>query len=441
MKKIILFFFFFVFAIPSFSQKGFEFVNTKSSKIKIPVQLINNLVFIPVKVNGVELLFLLDTGVEETILFTLDETKELILNQVVKINIRGLGANGAVEGLKSSGNLLEIDKMQSKNHFLYMVLDTSFNLSSFVGVPVSGIIGSAAFKNFLVAIDYNKKVVCFYKLNSKYHRKITEKYTKVPLMIEKSKPYVNTKVKIDDNEVLVKLLIDTGNSDAVWLFEHLSEKINVPQNYFEDYLGQGLSGAIEGKRARISQFSLANYTFNSPIVAFPEVSSIKNISMQSGRLGSLGGEILRRFSVVFDYANSALYLKKNKQYSSSFYYNKSGIEIWNTGLQLVQQIVAVPDNSIVVFDERNQSEKSNTNTKLVLKPVYEIGSIRENSNAASCGLHVGDVLVAIDGKPAYNFSLQEINAHLWSEEEIWITLRISREGKLLSFKFQLKNIL
>ena len=45
------------------------------------------------------------------------------------------------------------------------------------------------------------------------------------------------------------------------------------------------------------------FEFKNPIVAFPDSSSIKNVKMVSGRLGSVGGEILRRFILVFDYQN------------------------------------------------------------------------------------------------------------------------------------------
>ena len=354
-EKNNLIFFFFGFAISAFSQEGFEFVKTKSSKIKVSVKIINNLVFIPVKVNGVELLFLLDSGVEETILFGFEDTKELSLNHVEKINIRGLGGNEAIEGLKSKGDLMEIGKLQSKNHLLYLVLDPLFNLSSFVGVTVNGIIGSAAFKNHLVETDYRNKVVFFYKQDSKYHHKIEKKYAKVPISIERNKSYINSSVWIGTDEVKVKLLIDSGNSDAIWLFDQLSSEIYVPEPHFYDYLGQGLSGAVEGKRARVAKFSIGDFQFDFPTAAFPDPNSVRNISLYSNRLGSLGGAILKRFSVVFDYGHSSLYLKKNKTYKTPFYYNKSGIEIWHTGLQLVPQLVVNPDNSIAISGDGNKS--------------------------------------------------------------------------------------
>src|SRR5215217_7261048 len=121
MKKIILFFFLFGFAISVFSQEGFEFVKTKNSRVKVSVKLINNLVFIPVKINGVELLFLLDTGVKETILFGFDDAKKIALNKLEKVNFKGLGTNETVGGFKSSGNFLTMGDMQSKNHLLYLI--------------------------------------------------------------------------------------------------------------------------------------------------------------------------------------------------------------------------------------------------------------------------------------------------------------------------------
>lgn len=438
MKKIFLFFFLITFATPILSQEGFEFVKSNSKSVKIPAKIINNLVFIPVEVNGVHLLFLLDSGVEETIIFGFEDTQKLHLNHIEKINFKGFGGKEGVEGLKSSGNTLSIKGIQAKNHILYLITDPTFSLSGFVGFTVNGIIGHAAFRNHLVKLDYHKKIVTFYKPDSSFEKNIAKNYAKIPITVERKKPYINTLVKTDTTTVWAKLLIDTGNSDAIWLFDKLSDKIHLPKNNFNDYLGQGLSGNVEGKRGLINEFSIGDFKFNSPIVAFPDSLSIKNISIKSNRLGSLGGEILKRFSVVFDYTKKQLYLKKNKAYKSPFYYNKSGIEIWRSGEQWVKNMVIAHDNSIA-FD----LSKENVNLKyqMELKPVYEIGYIRENSNASNSGLKIGDIVVAVDGKEVYNHSLQEINSLLWSDDEIWIELKVQRLGKLMTFKFQLLNII
>ena len=70
MKKRVSVFFILFCVWPIFAQDGFQFAENVN-KVTVPFKLINNLVFIPIKVNGIELNFLLDSGVEETILFSL----------------------------------------------------------------------------------------------------------------------------------------------------------------------------------------------------------------------------------------------------------------------------------------------------------------------------------------------------------------------------------
>jgi hypothetical protein len=70
-------FFIFIYALPFRHRVIFD--SKEVNKVKIPFQLINNLVFIPINVNGVELTFLLDSGVKETILFSLEEKMKLAL--------------------------------------------------------------------------------------------------------------------------------------------------------------------------------------------------------------------------------------------------------------------------------------------------------------------------------------------------------------------------
>lgn len=443
MEKKCVFFLLLLMIMPVFGQDGFVF-NKGVEKVTVPLVLINNLVFIPIKVNGVELNFLLDTGVEETILFSLEDNPEVTFFNTEKITLRGLGSEEAIEGLKTTNNILELDGMKSDHQLIYVILDQSFNLSSQIGIPVNGIIGYQFFKDNLVRIDYASKKVIIYKNDDANRKKIEKKFKVTPITVERFKPYLMGDIFMEEKPVKAKLLVDIGNSDSVWLFQNISEKIKVPAKNFEDFLGKGFSGDVEGRRARISEFSFDNYDFKHPIVAFPDSTSIKSVRMVKDRVGSVGGEILKRFSVVFDYQNEKLYLRKNSYYDEPFSYNKSGIEIKHNGLQWVQETVkmeTVPIVGAISFDSNGKNVTNDFKYKFQLKPVYEIANIRKKSPAAESGLRVGDIIVKVNKMPVYQYSLQKLNEMFKSEDDKWIYLEVERNNQVLKFTFQLHDIL
>lgn len=426
-----------------YGQGGFELVD-KKKQAKVSFELINNLIFIPVKVNGVPMTFLLDTGVEETILFSLEETDTVPFFNVNKVKLRGLGSDESIEALSSAENRIEIAKnFVDTNHTILIVLNEEINFSSSVGIPVNGILGYHFFKNNCIKIDYVKKHLFIYDEESKAMRKVKKKYSSVPISIENNKPYVNGNFQMTaTNQFAGKLLIDTGNSDALWLFANQSEKIKIPQLYFEDFLGRGFSGEIHGKRAKVNQFRLSEYVFDKPYVAFPDYNSVKNVKMVPSRIGSVGGEILKRFTVVFDYQNSELLIRKNEKYSKPFSFNMSGLEINHTGKQWVPETLNMSTFVTVVGDESHYEKKENSiKFNFVLKPIFKIVNVRENSPGAIAGLKKEDVIVTINKKSAGSYSLQEINELLKSEDGKKILFEVKRNGKYLKMTLQLKSIL
>ena len=442
MRIALFFLLFFLGQYTNRAQEGFQFL-ANQTQVEIPFQLINNLIFVPITVNGIELNFLLDTGVEETLLFSLDDKKELNLYNVDKIQLRGLGSNESIEGLKSSNNYMFVRGLVSSKQSFYIILDQNFNLSSHIGIPVNGIIGTQFFKNNLVEIDYIRKKIKVSKLNAKYQKELDKKFVKIPISIEKAKPYFNVQLKMQDTYIQSKMLIDIGNSDAIWVFQNYTEGINVPKKNFDDFLGKGFSGDIEGKRAKISELKMADFKFTTPIVAFPDSSSLKHVKMVDNRVGSIGAEIFRRFKVVFDYERGTIYLKKNANFKSHFKYNKSGIEIEQNGLKWVEDYVKL-ENNLLKSDGSSNEEFgrviiNNYKYKFELKPNYVIANIRKKSAAEKCGLKVGDELVSISGVPVFKYTLQKINNLFMVEEDKNITIVVLRDNNKLKFTFRLES--
>ena len=444
MKVKLILLLFVLFTTPSFSQNGFR-IESNKKKVVIPFKFINNLIIIPINVNGTILNFLLDTGVEETILFSLEENEEVVFSNLDKIMFRGIGTSEPFEGLKSSENKLSINGYNDNHHTIYIVLDQKMNISSQVGIPVNGIIGYHFFKNNCIDINYNRKKIVVYNDIKSITKRLTTKYQKIPIFIEENKPYIKTVVEMEHNpeEFEAKLLIDIGNSDALWMFQEKDKRIKVSDKNFDDYLGLGFSGTVYGKRCRIKKLKIDNFLFEKPISAMPDSVSLQDIKMVKDRVGSIGSEIMKRFSIVFDYADNQIYLKKNDNFNLHFNYNMSGLEIQHQGLEWVKETFGGNSSGSSVSFVIGEEDKATKNLKykFELKPSYSVFSVRKDSPSDLAGLKIGDEIKTINGHLCYDYTLEEINEILKSEEDRTITIEVLRNNKPLKFKFKLKNII
>lgn len=440
MRIILTFCLFIVYCLNISAQEDLHFKNSKHP-VKLPFKLINNLIILPVKVNGIELNFLVDTGVEETILFSLDDKKEIQLHDVEKIKLKGLGTREPVEGLKAYKNTLSVANLQFTNQEIVVILDQSFNFSSALGIEVNGIIGYHFFSQTIVKLDYGKKKIIIYNPENFIENKLFKNFQPFDIEIQHAKPYITTQLELNDTIFKAKCLIDSGNSDGLWLFESKSNLVVIPKRNFDDYLGRGFSGDILGKKAKVNTLSLQEFSFENVITSFPDAISLTNLKMVDNRMGSIGGEILRRFNVIFDYQNNKMYLKKNKYYKDKFKYNTTGITIHHTGMQWYQE--EIPLQGIGV--EKDNSYKligvTELKYKFKLLPMYEILNVRENSPAEKSGLRVGDVILNINGNRVYKMNLNKINELLKRDNEDEVTIVVSRSGKEFTFSFKIVDLL
>jgi len=445
MKVKLILLLFVLFIGGSYSQNGFRIENNKK-KVVIPFKFIDNLIIIPIEVNGTVLNFLLDTGVEETILFSLEENEQIVFSNVDKVMFRGIGTNDPFEGLKSSKNKLSINGFNDLDHTIYIVLDQNINISSKVGIPVNGIIGYHFFKNHSIDINYNKRKIVVYNDITSISKKLNKKYQKVPVTIEDNKPYIKTLVQMENvpESFEAKLLIDIGNSDALWLFNEKDKRIKVSEKNFDDYLGLGFSGTVYGKRGRIKKLQIDTFIFENPIVAMPDSIATKDMTMVENRVGSIGSEIMKRFSIVYDYSNAMIYLKKNDNFKLQFNYNMSGLEIQHQGLEWVKQSYEQNASSSSHYFDTSGTDSNwtkNLKYKFELKPSYCVLSVRKDSPADLAGIKNGDEIKTINGRDCHNFTLEEINAILKSENDRLIIIEALRNNKPLKFKFKLKNMI
>tara|TARA_R110002073_G_scaffold14998_1_gene60100 strand:- start:20228 stop:21628 length:1401 start_codon:yes stop_codon:yes gene_type:complete len=439
-----LMFFVLLFCVNStwaFAQDKFNLIGGGKSQ-SLSFKLINNVIIIPVEVNGSRLNFLLDTGVDNTIMFNLSIEDSLKLKNTQKIRIRGLGKGDHIDAIKSDRNFFGIENIRNPNHSVYLIPGEDFDLSASMGISINGIIGGDLFRDFVVDINYSTKRLRFFKPNTYKYRKC-KKCQFFDLEFYKNKPYMFIEVHSEVGDSIdAKLLIDLGGSDALWLFDKSSEKINIPERHFDDYLGKGLSGNIYGKRSKIDKIALGNYIFTSANVAYPDSAFIETAYKHLERNGTLGSEILKRFRIIFDYQNKQLVFKNPSSYfNDPFLYNMSGIELVHNGSMVV------PERQSSILKTGDQDDSPNSTVEILfsyvysLKPSYVIAVLREGSPAHRAGLKEGDILLKLNGKSTYNYKLEEI-IHIFSTKPgKQIRLLIERDGVPLLFRFELEKIL
>ncbi len=443
MKKVLIIFVLFLWFNDSVFSQGRFVVNNLKKSDKVYFKLINNLIIIPVEINDVELAFILDTGVSKTILFNyLNISDSLKIRDTEPVYLRGLGEGESVEALKSRNNKFKIGDAIKVQHELFAAFNDKINFAPRLGIPVHGIIGYDLFKDLVVEINYSRK---FIRLTEpeKYQYRKCKKCETLHLEFYNNKPYLNAHVKIDNKNVPVKLLIDSGGSDALWLFEDKELGIRHNERYFNDFLGHGLSGSVYGKRSKIDEFSLNRFILKNANVAFPDSSSISFAKKNKDRNGSIAGNILKRFNMILDYQKAIIVLKKNSLYRQEFSYNKSGIELAHDGVRVVKEVDYKLNNTKGLINE--DSHKTNRiiidpSYKFSLKPAYTIVELRKDSPAERVGLQIGDVVLSVNGKAAYKYNLQDLMKKFYDQEGARIKLVVERNGRIFTVYFQLENL-
>lgn len=423
------------------AQTGFFLQNNKK-KSRIPFRLVNNLPIVEVEINGSTLSFILDTGVRSSILFSLEASDSVQFRNTSPLFLQGLGAGGTIEALKSLNNKVKVGDAMDWNHSIYIIFDSSLNFSPRMGIPIHGILGNEFFQNFIVKINYSSQFITIYD-PKKYSLKSCKKCEDLPLNFVGSKPYISLKVASQEKEEEVKLLVDSGSSDVIWLFDDYDFIKETPKNYFKDFLGLGLSGNIFGKRARIPELILGNYHLKEVNTSFPEEIAIMKARYYEDRDGSLGGGFLSRFTVTFDYGNKLVRFKKNSKFNDPFNYNMSGITLEHDGMELVKE----KQQSPVFSDRANQFDNFTRNSVSItteihfsLVPKYVVAEVREGSPAALAGIEKGDEVISINGKPSYQYELYQLIEMFSTDEGKRIYIEFKRGLYTNRVKFYLKSV-
>lgn len=398
-------FLFLFLLLPTFclAQLGFH-LKPGQRRIQFPIEIVNNLIIVPVVINGqLPLKFILDTGVRTTILTEKAFSDILNLQYSRRFQVAGPGGEKLVEAYITNDVTLDMPGIHGQGHAMLVLEKDYLELRNYLGTDVQGILGYEVFSRFVVAIDYESRQLT---ISAPEYFKPKKKYQELGIQIEDTKPYVVLPVTMKTGTTLnAKLLVDTGASHGLILDSSSDERIVVPEKHVISLIGRGLAGTINGRIARIQSIEMGKYKLEEVVVNFPNPEdygspdSLKNDNVF--RNGAIGGELLRRFSTVFNFPAGKMYLKKNSSYSRKFNFNLSGMTFKAKGSRLRR---------------------------------FEITDVRKGSGAAQADIREGDELVSIDGISAGEYNLNGINQAFDLRPGRKIHVEIMREGKTLKKK-------
>ncbi len=401
---VFAFVFFSILIGQSQNNLGFSIKDGKK-KVQIPIELHNNLIVVPVVLNGMlPLKFILDTGVRTAILTQKTFTDILNLTYSRKYSLAGPGGENIVDAYITNNVSLDLPGVSGKGHALLVLDQDLLELRNYLGSDVHGILGYEIFSRFIVEVDYQKKVLTLYA-PGKFRKK--RKFQRLDMEIVDTKPFIYTTVVMASGESLTaKLLVDSGASHGLMLEPASDSIIIVPDKQVSTIIGRGIGGEITGKVGRINQLKLGTYKLSEPIANFPDPNSYID-SLKLGttfRNGSIGGEILSRFTTVYNFSREELYLKKNSSLKKKYYYNLSGLTIKAKGSRL---------------------------------NVFEVNDVRDKTEAKKTDIRVGDQIVSINGIVLSTLDLNIVNGLLNAKPGKRIKLEINRNGQKLKKEFVL----
>ena len=319
-----------------------------------PIKIISNHIYSDVMVNGKgPYSFIFDTGGHN--LLTPETAKALDLKMEGSMPGHGVG-NGVKDiGITRLDTVkigdLTLDKQQ------VFVLD--FAGTGTEGYPMQGMIGFEAFRRFVTRIDYGRGTMTLIE-PAAFDPK--DAGTAIPFEMNGQIP----QIKGTFEGIPGLFDIDTGARDEITLTGPFVAKEGLRAKHpkgVEAVDGWGVGGPARGYVTRGGELALG--TVKIPNVVASLSVQEKGAFSDASYAANVGGGVLKRFIVTFDYEHRIMYLKPSTE----------------------------PVTDVGTFDRSGMWVNE-------AKGGLEIMDVTKGGAAEAAGLKVGEIITAIDGKPA-----------------------------------------
>ena len=292
---------------PSATKARFD---SSKSALRIPLEIDNNLILLRVNVNGSKpLRFIFDTGASNSAIGS---------KRAAELGLKATGQfDGDATGGKIQGATIEGVELRVKNAKVANLTVLSFPLPTPPGFDFDGIIGCDFIKQFVVEVDYLKRIMNLY--NPRTYRYAGRGKSFPLILIGQNTPLVSAKILLAGRApVNAKLEVDTGGDNAVLVnspFATSHKLIEAMQNTAQDNR-KGVGGEQRVISGRANAFKLGSFTLKNVPVQLSLDTEGAGASEEND--GLIGGEIFRRFKVILDFSRKRMILEPNKSFNDPY---------------------------------------------------------------------------------------------------------------------------
>lgn len=347
--------------------------------LSIPFDFENNQIYLRVGINGHEPgWFVLDSGASGCVIDTAVANRLGLQTHGEK---RSTGAGKGTYAVTFTDNVtyalpgLHVTVPES------LVIDLS-EQPAITGREIEGILGYDFFARYVVAVDYDAAVLTLFSPSDFSY---AGNGVVIPFTLVKKTPHIKIQVKVgSDPGIDREVLVDSGSEDAID-----DDTLSSAPKRLEIVGGVGLGQEFRTTIGRAQSITLGPYVLDQPLGA-------------TGGVPLIGTEVLRRFNLVFDYARSRLILEPNRHLHDAFAFDASGLDLrWS------------PE-------------------------AFLIHNVAKGSPGGESGLQAGDAIFSINGQPAKNFRLEQVQNLLMGPSRT-LRLGVHRGNKQIDVSLTLRE--
>lgn len=375
-----------------------------AASIQIPFELLANAIFIPVRVDGKgPYLFALDTGSTNSVIAR-EVSEELRIVAGARFHATGAGSDSSLASRVEKVEFgLPGPLVRSTTQAAVIAMSGLWPL---IGRRFYGDIGYDVIQPFVVEIDYQRKILTLH--DPERYRGFVGGVTLPFRLFGSYDPQIDGQIVVAGRPPIpVRFTIDTGAGGTIVSSPlvdsyHLLDVVQKTVATQDTGIGNAQPTEVA---ARLTAIRVGPYELRGPLVALSrdKMGSLSNAAISV----NLGGNILRRFTVIIDYSRNRLTLKPNASFDAPFKYDASGLLLEANG-----------------DDFRT----------------FVVKSVLMHSAASDAGIQPGDVILAVDGKSTERVALWQLQELLQASGSS-VPVTIGREGKRREYVLALRALL